>query len=156
MSTTPETGTPGRIQWNDDGLSGPVGSMGPFTFFIVRVYAAERWMLTAELPGLGRKQARSDDIEELKAEAERGLEEFVSSLGVSFGASTGPELAALRDERHRLLSLAAEILGSFERHCSDRECWQRTADVVAEQYEDWRSRAGLESGQERTGDGEPR
>jgi len=78
------TGAP-RILWNDgNDYTGPVGVMGPFAFFIVRVYAAEKWMLTAELPGLGRKQARSDDPDELKATAERWLEEFVASLGAVF------------------------------------------------------------------------
>lgn len=52
--------------------------------------------ITAEFPGLGRKNADSDDLEALKAEAERWLEEFVSSLGAVF-PEPDPAWSALGD-----------------------------------------------------------
>ena len=78
------TGPAPRIRWNETSPYTKAGQFGPFSFTIVRTATEPGWLLIAELPGLGRKQARSDALDELKAEAERWLVEFVSSLGAVF------------------------------------------------------------------------
>src|SRR5690348_3499951 len=102
MTTHPETE---RIRWSAASpgslatLAGRVGTLDAALFNIFEPHAREDcWILTSALPGfLGyrRFEARPDTTSEtLKAEAERWLEEFVSSLGVAF-----PEDAARqRDE----------------------------------------------------------
>lgn len=76
-----------RIRWNDgNDIEGHAGAIGPFAFRIQRMYAGERWLLTAELLSMGFKHDRADNLEALKATAERWLSEFVSSLGASFPA----------------------------------------------------------------------
>ena len=63
-------------------MDGYVGAVVPPP---VTIHCAKRsyadWMLTAELPGDARP---GNDLDELKAEAERWLERFVSSLGAVF------------------------------------------------------------------------
>ena len=86
------TGTTVRIRWGDGGeYVGSTGTIGPFTFRIQRLFGQGLYLLTAELPGLGFLDARNEDRDELKAEAERWLEEFVSSLGAVFPAGECPE-----------------------------------------------------------------
>jgi hypothetical protein len=152
-----------RIRW--EGTASPIdavasrgyaGKLERRSFIIYKPESdALRYRLLC-LIGDGAETLYADDPEALKVKAERWLEEHVSSLGAPFEGDASPELAALRDERHRLLSLAAEILGSFEPHCAAPYCHDHNAQVVGEQYEDWCERAGVKSGQERTGDGEPR
>lgn len=81
-----------RIRWNDgDEITGSTGVLGPLTFRIVRVYLDAKWMLLAHGIGMDSRQGRSYERDELKAEAERWLEEFVSSLGVIFPDPELPE-----------------------------------------------------------------
>lgn len=89
------TETTARILWNDgDEITGSTGVLGPLTFRIIRVYMEAKWMLLAHGLGMDSRQARNDDREELKAEAERWLEEFVSSLGAVFADPVADYIAA--------------------------------------------------------------
>jgi|SRR5579859_3407133 len=73
-----------RIRWEpvEGGMDGYVGAVvpPPFTIHCANLSYAD-WMLTAELPG---DAVSGNDLDELKAEAERWLERFVSSLGAIF------------------------------------------------------------------------
>jgi hypothetical protein len=87
--------TTSRIRWEPTkygGWTGHVGTLEPWLFQIHKPGppCPAAWELTTALPGgLGRYAFR-DDPEWLKAEAERWLAGFVSSLGAVF-----PEAAAL-------------------------------------------------------------
>ena len=73
-----------RIRWEyaDGGMDGYVGTLVPPAFRICDAApASATWVLMAEFPG---DAILGDDMEELKAEAERWLERFVSSLGAVF------------------------------------------------------------------------
>ena len=79
-----------RIRWEpgaEDSMTawfGLVGTCGPHVFQIVKpVMRGDQHTLTSELPGQ-RFSKRDGDPDELKAEAERWLEAFASSLGASF------------------------------------------------------------------------
>jgi hypothetical protein len=65
--------------------TGYVGTLEPLVFQIWRPSISSEWTLTARLPGCGDKAVYGGGPDELKAEAERWLEEFVASLGASFG-----------------------------------------------------------------------
>jgi hypothetical protein len=151
-----------RIRWEPvtaTTIAVCTGHVGTYPGHAFVIYSPEHGKtgltVTCQLPGQQHQRYIGDRIAELKAVAEHWLEEHVAQFGAVFGAGASPELAALRDERHRLLALAAEILGSFERHCAAPYCCDRSTEVLDEQYEDWRERAGLEPGEPRT-EGEPR
>jgi hypothetical protein len=82
---------PARIRWTgerlhaDPAFTGGAGTAGPSLF---QIYApdgfAPRWILTTSFPGMEDKRGYADDPEELKAEAEGWLEEFIQSLGAVF------------------------------------------------------------------------
>ena len=79
----------GRVRWEDTkygGLVGYVGTLETWVFQIQRpVLAGERWVLTATFPG-ALNDVRGGTPDDLKAEAERWLEQFTASLGASFGS----------------------------------------------------------------------
>jgi hypothetical protein len=81
-----------RIRWESTGsgsFTGYVGALEPWVFYIHRpVLAGQRWMLTATLPG-ALDDVRPGTPDKLKAEAERWLEQFVSSLGAVFRDGDG-------------------------------------------------------------------
>lgn len=109
-----------RIRWNDDeGSLNPgqsvAGVLGPFSFGIGWMSGSEDWRLYSELPGMGFRSARNADLGALKAEAERWLEEFASSLGAIFPA---PPLPA--SNRHQHLDLTCGACGEeFGTNCAD-------------------------------------
>ena len=80
-----------RIRWSDDpavcfvACIGSVGTVDPAVF---QIFAPDRmaveWILTTSLPGMEDKRHYGDSADELKAEAERWLEEFTASLGAVF------------------------------------------------------------------------
>jgi len=77
-----------RIRWEPTrygGWTGHVATLDPWVFQIFRSVCDEgAWKLMAQLPGeLGNARA-GDDLDELKAEAERWLTGFVVSLGAVF------------------------------------------------------------------------
>jgi len=78
-----------RIRWEDGGsemiaLCGHVGGLSATVFRILRPWSTfEHWAVSCTLAGSGPVR-RGNGPEELKAQAERWLEEFVSSLGASF------------------------------------------------------------------------
>ena len=78
-----------RIRWDETRtgtLGGYVGTMTAPAFRIRWIVSDEHgWTLTTYLPlMIHGKRDRADDPDELKAEAERWLEEFVVSLGAVF------------------------------------------------------------------------
>lgn len=107
------TGTD-RIRWerNDDGShvtpawEGYVGTIGEALFFIFEPDDRDPWwILTSQLPGLpgaGQAERRShgDDTDKLRAEAERWLEEFVTSLGAIFPGALRSEIESMRRAKH--------------------------------------------------------
>jgi hypothetical protein len=92
MTTHPETETTARIRWQDDRLGGFTGRVGTLKPWVFHVWRSPRdrgeWVLAARLPGTRRHFG--GDPDELKAEAERWLEEFASSLGASFAEPVPP------------------------------------------------------------------
>ena len=78
-----------RIRWEDGGsemiaLCGHVGGLSATVFRILRPWSTfEHWAVSCTLAGSGPVR-RGNGPEELKAQAERWLEEFVSSLGAVF------------------------------------------------------------------------
>ena len=79
-----------RIRWEPTKYGGWTGHVGTARDWLFQVWladtAAAGWQLDSTLPGqFGSGWHRCDnDPDTLKAEAERWLEEFVSSLGVTF------------------------------------------------------------------------
>lgn len=94
-----------RIRWEPTVHGGFVGHVGTLEPWVFQVFKASdhpgdnRWMLTAQLPGAVAEYRPGDDPDELKAEAERWLAEFVSSLGAIFppGHIEGPKRMAGRE-----------------------------------------------------------
>ena len=82
------TETTARIRWEPTkygGWTGHVGSLESWAFQIFKTgLGYVGWSLTAQLPGSLGEGCQSDDPDELKAKAERWLEEFVVSLGAIF------------------------------------------------------------------------
>ena len=78
------TETP-RIRWEETEagiLAGYVGTVGPALFFTWQPPQRDPlWVLTTDLPGMAAERRYKDNPEELKAEAEQWLSEFVASLG---------------------------------------------------------------------------
>ena len=87
-----------RIRWAEiehGSVAGYVGILdGPVFKLQGPVLAGQRCVLTAKLPGW-LDEIAGGTVDELKAEAERWLEEFVSSLGAIFPAQS-PEMAAVQ------------------------------------------------------------
>jgi hypothetical protein len=80
-----------RIRWERTGYgwSSSVGAVDDWPFQIWGAVKVAEWRLKSALPGWPTASPRPqhlfrDDPDELKAEAERWLEEFVSSLGAVF------------------------------------------------------------------------
>jgi hypothetical protein len=98
-----------RIRWHDKPayITGHVGSLNPCVFQVFRPRNPDQeWLLTADLPGAEAVTRYGSSEDEIKAEAERWLEEFVSSLGAIFFS---PPV-----ERHGKRVLGdADILDSF-------------------------------------------
>ena len=84
----------GRIRWEytEGGMNGYVGTLAPppFTIHCANLSYAE-WMLTAKLPG---DAVPGNDLDALKAEAERWLEEFAASIGAAYPEDTAVVLRA--------------------------------------------------------------
>ncbi|SRR6266705_3184988 len=84
-----------RIRWEDEDGSREfavmTGHIGTIDIPLFKIYEpderggghAEDWLLTCSLPAQDRTRY-GDDPDELKAEAERWLEEFISPLGAIF------------------------------------------------------------------------
>jgi hypothetical protein len=97
----------GRIRWAEDPVlhvwSGHVGTLAAQLFAIAApLLETQGYLLMSRLPGMDFSCSRPA-LEEAQAEAERWLEEFVSSLGASFPA--GPvisrcECGGLASHRH--------------------------------------------------------
>lgn len=83
-----------RIRWEDNGYGGQcgyVGTLKPWAFQIWRPDPeSEHGRLDSVLPGQFARCAWSDGTD-LKAEAERWLEQFASSLGAVFPEDEQPE-----------------------------------------------------------------
>jgi hypothetical protein len=155
VSTTPETG---RIRWTEaDDETGPVtghvGTLGHPAFVIWPPLSdGDDWRLACGLSNLAMERIFRPSAEELKAEAERWLEEFVSSLDASFGpdarwSALGDWLyAQIQDANMAERAAFADGLTDAEvRHSTRGAVWRAALEKMHE----------LESG-ERTGDGEPR
>jgi hypothetical protein len=102
-----------RIRWEptrhsdldgeDGGWDGKVGTLEPLAFQVWRSNCDFRdvvlgeWVLSIRLPGpLSEQLPHGHDPEALKAEAEKWLERFVSSLGAVFGPGTAePDCSAV-------------------------------------------------------------
>lgn len=82
-----------RIRWEptgNGGFEGYVGTLEACAFVIWKYNAdAAWWTLTGQMVAM-RTCPHGDDPEPLKAEAERWLEEFVSSLGAVFPEDEEP------------------------------------------------------------------
>jgi hypothetical protein len=93
MTPTPETGT-ARIRWSDDladarHFIGHVGTVAEPAFKLYGpIDGSDRWLLSIRLRSAVEFVYR-DDPDELKADAERLLSEFVSSLGAVFPEDAG-------------------------------------------------------------------
>ena len=93
-----------RIRWEPTeygGFAGYVGTLVPWAFqiYVPSVRDDRGWILQAQLPGaLGKYVTSPDDPDELKAEAERWLEEFISSLGASFKPEAAVRQAGRQSE----------------------------------------------------------
>jgi hypothetical protein len=87
------TGTP-RIRWERTGYgwNGSVGLVEGWPFQIWgAVNSTGAWRLKSDLAGQQKRSLFRDDPDELKAEAERWLEEFIASLGASFSPPVSPQ-----------------------------------------------------------------
>lgn len=90
-----------RIHWEDEEVTGNtigrVGTIGSCVFVIYPAgptpanVGAGGWRIISGLPGQSAWGLYRDDPEALKAEAERWLEKFVSSLGAVFPEWFGDE-----------------------------------------------------------------
>jgi hypothetical protein len=95
MTPTPETGT-ARIRWSDDladarHFIGHVGTVAEPAFKLYGpIDGSDRWLLSIRLRSAVEFVYR-DDPDELKADAERLLAEFVSSLGAIFPPEPAPD-----------------------------------------------------------------
>jgi len=97
-----------RIRWEATkygGWTGHVGTLETWAFQIQRpVLAGERWLLTATFPG-ALNDIRPGIPDKLKAEAERWLKEFISSLGAIFEPEPDESAAFQVSEARDLLAL---------------------------------------------------
>lgn len=84
----------GRIRWEKGqwgNLVGYVGTLEPWAFQIWLPDDTRQWTLITALPTQHASIGHSADQDEMKAEAERWLEEFVTSLGAIFPAESSDE-----------------------------------------------------------------
>lgn len=109
-----------RIRWHDEPVNGEsMGSVGTLDPAVFRIWAPEvpggEWLLTAAmLPGFVGRRSHGASPDELKAEAERWLEEFVSSLGVSLAVTPDARWQALKDHLSEQIVKNLEIAESFQ------------------------------------------
>ena len=110
-----------RIRWTEDVTVVPIGgsvsawegrvgnvARGTYLFLItLRSLGGDDYALCTELPSMGKKRAYDPDPEKLKAEAERWLTGFVTSLGAVF-----PEFCGC--PRHAVEYEAAKAAGEKE------------------------------------------
>jgi hypothetical protein len=93
-----------RIRWEREprgSFAGCVGTREGWEFDLYQ--SLGEWMLTAPFTfGNGQRSLPGTDPEELKAEAERLLEEFMSSLGASFPPEPGDPFADTPGAGHDL------------------------------------------------------
>src|SRR5580704_17990200 len=101
--TTPKPPA-GRIRWTDETVNGHLvtaGYAGTFAEAAFRLYgpegAQERWLLATRLIA-GTGFIPADTPDELKAEAERWLTRFVSSLGAVFPDTAAADLRSRAEE----------------------------------------------------------
>lgn len=94
-----------RIRWADETVNGHLvtaGYVGTFAEAAFRLYgpegAQERWLLATRLIA-GTGFIPADTPDDLKAEAERWLEQFVSSLGAHFPEPGTDEIVRWQDVR---------------------------------------------------------
>ena len=96
-----------RIRWEPDGPDGFTGYAGTGEARLFEVwqtpcdgggYAIGEWLLTTQLPVIRNHTPHSRNPDELKAEAERWLEEFISSLGAIFPADDDDLFDGVLDE----------------------------------------------------------
>jgi hypothetical protein len=79
-----------RIRWHDetDGMAAYTGYVGTLDSLMFHIWRPDghhdEWVLTTRLSGDGDKAVYADGPDKLKAEAERWLERFISSLGAVF------------------------------------------------------------------------
>ncbi len=87
-----------RIRWQETPLGMIDGHAGAVEACLFSIWqppqASGEWVLTTELPGMDFKRIYESDPGSLKAEAERLLAEFVSSLGALFPDTTIAATAA--------------------------------------------------------------
>jgi hypothetical protein len=92
-----------RIRWEPIEHGGWTGHVGTFADWLFQIWDAASvggvWQLDSTLPGDWRRIAASADPDELKAEAERWLSEFVVSLGAVFPSATADEIVRWQDVR---------------------------------------------------------
>ena len=121
-----------RIRWEPTGHVGWTGHVGTLADWPFQIWDAASvgggWQLDSSLPGHWRRTGTtSTDPDELKAEAERWLEEFVTSLGAVFPAGPGEIREALRSLR------CVQAGWAFGVPEDGREQW---LDLVAEEVRD--------------------
>ena len=73
-----------RIRWHEEDYESLIGYIGNFEPWAYQIWkSGADWSLMSQLPGdIGR--AKRGSLDDLKAEAERWLSGFVSSLGAAF------------------------------------------------------------------------
>jgi hypothetical protein len=111
-----------RIRWEDDGRNGFEGYAGTLDRHLFAVWQSPcdsgdiilgEWALTTQLPApLEWRTPHGSDPEALKAEAERWLAEFVSSLGAIFPRIPDAEPAGLPIPRFAVLAVACPRCGA--------------------------------------------
>jgi hypothetical protein len=65
-------------------ILGYAGTLGPWAFQIWTAANIGQWCLITQMPGMADLRSQDPDPEALKAEAEKLLAEFVTSLGAIF------------------------------------------------------------------------
>ena len=96
------TETTARIRWEPTKYGGWTGHVGTIDGFVFQVWkpaplGEEPWRLESNLPGDFGRITVNADPDWLKAEAERWLGEFVTSLGASFEAEDDDDSAEWDD-----------------------------------------------------------
>lgn len=99
-----------RIRWEPTECGGWTGHVGtrPETDWLFQIWSAAAvggdWQLDSTLPGRFGQFSRADAPATLKAEAERWLEEFISSLGAIFPDEPGQPAALQLIEARSILA----------------------------------------------------
>jgi len=116
------TETTTRIRWEEDAEAdefiGYIGTLPAYMFLICDDGEPE-WLLTSRLPDdEGERCWRAPHPDQLKAEAERWLEEFVSSLGAVFPEEERPHqtlIEALGVSEEASDAIKAQLAEDFKR-----------------------------------------